>query len=206
MMEKIKDVFFIEGYGSNSNVYLLGDILIDTGTGNNKEYLFSEIKKAGILPEHISKIVNTHCHFDHVGGNHFFSAEVAIHELDAPVMENGDQMATLAYIFGKSFKPIKINQILKEGDKIGDFVVIHTPGHTPGGICLWDGEILISGDTVFANGGFGRLDLGGNLQDMTNSIQKLMELNVEYLLPGHGSWVKNGNKHIEWAYQMIKRF
>ncbi|MBU4534772.1 MAG: MBL fold metallo-hydrolase [Euryarchaeota archaeon] len=205
-MEKINDVFFIEGYGYDSNMYLIGDVLVDTGTGNNKEYLFSQLKMAGTSPGDISCIVNTHCHYDHVGGNSLFSAEIAIHELDAPAMESGDQMTTVSYMFGKSLEPVKIDHKLKEGNKIGDFKIIHTPGHTPGGICLWDGEILISGDTVFANGGFGRLDVGGNQHDMQNSINKLKDLGVEYLLPGHGPWVDNGQKHLELAYNMIKRF
>lgn len=50
---------------------------------------------------------------------------------------------------------------MEEGDKIKDFEVIHTPGHSKGAICLWDGENLISGDTVFGHGGVGRTDIGG---------------------------------------------
>lgn len=205
-MEKINEVFFIEGYGYDSNIYLIGDVLVDTGTGNNKEYLFSQLKMAGTSPENISCIVNTHCHYDHVGGNSLFSAEIAMHELDAPAMESGDQMATVSYMFGKHLEPVKIDHKLKEGNKIGDFKIIHTPGHTPGGICLWDGEILISGDTVFANGGLGRMDVGGNQRDMRNSINKLRDLGVEYLLPGHGPWVDNGQKHIELACDMINMY
>ena len=86
---------------------------------------------------------------------------------------------------------------LNEGDKVGDFEVIHTPGHSYGGICLWDGENLICGDTVFANGGYGRTDIGGNMDDLRNSLRKLNKLNVKYLFPGHGPWVDNGKKHIE---------
>lgn len=205
-MEQINDVFFIEGYGFDSNVYVVEDILIDTGSGVNKNYLYSEIKKTGINPEDIATIVNTHCHYDHVGGNHLFSAEVAIHELEAPAMEKADPMETVSYLFGRTLEPINIDRILKEGDKIADFEVLHTPGHSPGGICLWDGEILISGDTVFANGGFGRMDVGGNYQDMVNSIKKLLELDVKYLLPGHGPWASEGNQHIEWSYNLIKGF
>jgi glyoxylase-like metal-dependent hydrolase (beta-lactamase superfamily II) len=205
-MEKINDVVFIEGLGYDSNVYLIGDIMIDTGAGSNPDYLFSEIKKAGINPEDISKIVNTHCHHDHVGGNSLFEADIAIHHLDAPALENADSGAILSPMFGKSSEPMKVAQKLHEGDKIAEFEVIHTPGHTPGGICLYDGEILISGDTVFANGGFGRIDLGGNLQDMKNSLERLSKLYVKYLLPGHGPWVDNGNQHIKWAYEMLKGY
>ena len=62
-----------------------------------------------------------------------------------------------ACMFGKSMDKVKVDRLLQEGDKIHDFEVLHTPGHTPGGICLYNGETLISGDTVFADGGFGRV-------------------------------------------------
>ncbi len=205
-MEKINDVAFIEGKGYDSNIYVAGDIIIDTGTGENKKYVFSEILKAGINPADISTILNTHCHFDHVGGNSLFSGDIMIHEEDAEALESGDSMATAAYMFGKSTEPTKIAKKLQEGDKVADFEVIHTPGHTRGGICLFDGEILISGDTVFANGGIGRMDIGGSYEDMISSLEKLQKISAEYLLPGHGPWTNNAQQHIEMSYQMAKRF
>lgn len=203
-MEKINDVVFIEGLGYDSNIYLIGDVIVDTGTGMNQDYVFSEIEKAGMDPAEISHIVNTHCHFDHVGGNSLFEADISIHALDAPALENADSNAILGAMFGKSPAPMEVKTKLQEGDKVAGFEVIHTPGHTVGGICLWDGETLISGDTVFANGGFGRMDLGGSPSDMMRSLEKLNGLDVEYLLPGHGPWVENGRQHIRWAYEMLR--
>ena len=93
---------------------------------------------------------------------------------------------------------------LEEGDKIADFEVIHTPGHTSGGICLWDGENLISGDTIFAGGGVGRMDIGGDYQDMKNSVKKLMELDVKNIYPGHGPIVEGiGKEHIRMSYSIL---
>ncbi len=206
-MEKINDVWCIEGFGSDSNCYLFDDIIIDTGTGMKKDYLYQKIKEIGYNLEDISQIVNTHCHFDHVGGNYLFpNAKVSIHENDAEPIRSGDISSTAGFIFGKSIKRHDVDIELKKGDKISNFEVIHTPGHTIGGICLWDGEILISGDTVFANGGFGRMDIGGNSSDMVDSINLLSNLDVKYLLPGHGPWVKNGKRHIELAKQMIQSY
>lgn len=205
-MEKINDVIFIAGLGYDSNIYIAGDIIVDTGTGENADYIFSEILKANIDPKDISTIINTHCHFDHTGGNSLFSADIFIHSEDASALELGDNMATAAYMFGKSTKPSMITKKLKEGDKIADFEVIHTPGHTRGGICLYDGEILISGDTVFANGGIGRMDIGGNQEDMINSLKKLLKFDAEYLLPGHGPWTKNAHQHLKMSYQMASGF
>jgi glyoxylase-like metal-dependent hydrolase (beta-lactamase superfamily II) len=204
-MKKFNNITMIEGIGFDSNIYLFDDIIVDTGTGENFEYVFNSIKKAGFnMVEDIKRIINTHCHFDHTGGNHFFNAKIAIHQADAPAIENGDNIATAAYMFGKSLEPTKVDFHLKEGDKINDFEVIHTPGHTIGGICLYDGETLISGDTVFADGGFGRYDIGGDINVLRESIQKLSELDVEYLLPGHGPAVSNGSEHIKISNKIIK--
>ncbi len=65
--------------------------------------------------------------------------------------------------------------------------VIHTPGHTPGGICLYESETgsLFSGDTIFQAGGIGRCDLGGDLSDLIHSIELLTTLDTEVLYPGH---------------------
>jgi glyoxylase-like metal-dependent hydrolase (beta-lactamase superfamily II) len=154
--------------------------------------------------EDLSLIVNTHNHFDHVGGNHYLDLKVAMHLEDATPYEEGDDLATVAGIFGKSMGRMKVDLKLKEGDKIGEFEVLHTPGHTRGGICLYDGETLISGDTVFAGGGFGRVDLGGNQQDMVNSLERLSKLEVEKLLPGHGPWTDHGSENVGWARDLLK--
>ena len=207
-MEKINDIICIEGFGADSNCYLIDDILIDTGTGMDKGYLHQKIKECDVYPDDISMIVNTHCHFDHAGGNYLFpDAKVAIHEKDAPYVENENDPMTVGFLFGKSLERNDVDLILKEKDKIADFEVLHSPGHTPGGISLWDGEVLISGDTVFANGGFGRVDMvGGDIGEMGDSFKKLQELDVKYLLPGHGPWTDQGKRHIELASQMFLSF
>ena len=205
-MKKINDILMIEGFGSDSNIYVFDDVIVDTGTGDNIEYVRESLKKANLNISDISLIVNTHSHFDHVGGNKYFNSKLAIHEKDAPALENGNSIATASQMFGRSIEPQKVDFKLIEGDKIHDFEVIHTPGHTIGGICLYNGETLISGDTVFANGGFGRYDLGGDINMLRESLEKLSKLDVEYLLPGHGPAVDNGSEHINLSNRMIKGF
>ena len=81
---------------------------------------------------------------------------------------------------------------------------IHTPGHTKGGICLFDGENLITGDTIFAGGGVGRMDIGGDYGDMKNSVEKLLKLDVENIYPGHGPVVEgDGRQHIKLSYSLL---
>lgn len=205
-MQKINDIIMIEGKGFDCNVYLFEDVLVDTGTGENIDYIFKSIKQAGVNPDDLSLIVNTHNHYDHIGGNRYFDLKVAMHHEDALAMEKGDDMATAATMFGKSLGKMKVDWKLQEGDKIHDFEVLHTPGHTRGGICLYDGKTLISGDTVFADGGFGRMDLAGSVKDMRESLRRLSALEVENLLPGHGPYADEGSGHIQLAYKILKQF
>ena len=201
----MSDIVFIMGFNYDSNCYLINDnVLVDTGAGQNKEYLFSKLRENGVEPDNIEMIVNTHCHFDHIGGNHFFpNAKIAIHKLDAISIRNKDTLGTSLSAFDDADNS-RVDVELKDGDKIGDFEVIHTPGHTSGGICLWDGENLISGDTIFAGGGVGRMDIGGDYNDMKNSVEKLTKLDVVNIYPGNCPIVeKNGKDHIKLSYSFL---
>jgi glyoxylase-like metal-dependent hydrolase (beta-lactamase superfamily II) len=118
-------------------------------------------------------------------------------------MKNKDTLGTSLSAFENEDNS-RVDIELEDGDEIDDFKVIHTPGHTSGGICLWDGENLISGDTIFAGGGVGRMDIGGDYTDMKNSVKKLMELDVKNIYPGHGPMVElNGKEHIKMSYSFL---
>lgn len=201
-IRKINDIIVIGGMGYDSNVYVFDDIIVDTGTGQNMDYILKSIKEAGGSVDDLSLIVNTHHHYDHIGGNQYLDLEVAMHTNDASALEEGDQEALLTTMFGKSMEKMKVDHKLEEGDKIHDFEVLLTPGHTSGSICLYDGETLISGDTVFAGGGFGRVDLGGDMGDMRRSLERLSKLNIKYLLPGHGPAVEDGSRHVKMAHEI----
>ena len=198
------NIVFIPGYNMDSNCYLIGDMLVDTGTGFNEEYLISQIERQGVNRKDISLVVNTHCHFDHIGGNYLFDdAEIAVHEMDAISMKNKDDLGTSINAFENEANS-RVDIELKDGDEIRGFKVIHTPGHTSGGICLWDGVNLISGDTVFSHGGVGRFDIGGNFDDLRQSVFKLTQLDVINLLPGHGPIAEgNGKEHIKLSYSQF---
>ena len=201
----MSSIIFIIGFNYDSNCYLINNhILVDTGAGHNKDYLFSKLRENGVEPEDIDLIVNTHCHFDHIGGNHFFpNAKVAVHKYDAMSMKNKDTLGTSMSAFGQEDNS-RVDIKLDDGDEIEEFKVIHTPGHTKGGICLFDGENLISGDTIFAGGGVGRMDIGGDYQDMKNSVEKLLELDVKNIYPGRGPIVEiNGKEHLKMSYSLL---
>ena len=194
-MQVIKNIFLFGGFSKESNIYVVdGEVMVDTGSGE----VFNEIKKdiQYSVPNHmlINKIINTHCHYDHTGGNKkmrdWLNAEIFIHSADKKAMENGKTMAEL---FNSQSKAITIDSLLGNGDRIKtknfEFEVLHTPGHTPGSICLYDKqkEILISGDTIFRDG-IGRTDLpGGDIDALYRSLKNLSKYKIKYLLPGHGA-------------------
>lgn len=199
----IDDVIAIYGIANDSNYYVINkEILVDTGTGQYSDYLYSQLKENGIEVEDIKLIVNTHCHYDHVGGNKDFpNAKIAIGEIDGESILNEDEYNTCSTLFGRCIERKDVDIKLKQGDKIANFEVINTPGHSKGGICLWNGKTLICGDTVFAHGGVGRTDIGGDLEDLKESISKLRKLDVVNLLPGHGPIAEgNGKAHIEASF------
>lgn len=123
-------------------------------------------------------IINTHGHFDHVGANKRLNevtgAPILIHPLDAPML---NQLSNSAAAWGLSADNSPgPDRELKDGDKITfgkiTLTVIHTPGHSPGGISLYAGDDVFVGDALFA-GSIGRTDLpGGSFETLKESIQK----------------------------------
>ena len=199
LLKNIGDVVLIHLSSLDSNVYLLGDTIIDTGTGFNFVRLYEAFKQMKKDLKEIKLVINTHCHFDHTGGDgYFFNAKIAIHEDDAKAVEEGDDKLINAGFFDGKAKPRKVAKKLKDGDVISGLKVIHTPGHTPGSICLLDekNKMLFSGDTIFADG-VGRTDRpGGDEEKLEESINRIMELDFNILLPGHGEPILKDAKKV----------
>lgn len=173
--------------------YLIGcpetgeGLVVDPAAGIDQ--ILAEAKANKI---NIRYIVNTHGHVDHIAGNadmkNRTNAGIIVHEADAPMLTTTP--GTVLRMFGAKPSP-PADRTVKDGDTIEvgkvKLRVLHTPGHTPGGICLFvDGHVL-TGDTLFV-GGVGRTDLpGGSWRVLLKSIQeKLLCLPDETLvLPGH---------------------
>ena len=195
-------VKFIPGRGMYANAYVArGTVLVD----------------AGVTPmaieahrNTITHIILTHCHFDHIAYlpalQKMTGAQICIHEADAEGLKNDN--LSLAMHFGEHSPGIIPDIILHGGEVIEGYEIIHTPGHTPGSICLYDraSEELISGDTVFSDGAFGRYDFpGGSRSTLSDSIQKLTQLKVGGLYPGHGIPAReNGQRFIKAAAALIQ--
>ncbi len=168
--------------------------------GERDESIDAFIDSSGLK---VVAMVNTHCHFDHVGGNGYYrekyNVPLAIGYYDANCLKRTHLEAK---IFG-----IEIEQspepdiLLNDGDTLSvgfsKFKVIHTPGHTPGSICLYEPteKILFSGDTLFFES-VGRWDLpGGNYEILMDSVKRLFELPDDVVVyPGHGEPTQIGHE------------
>ena len=152
------------------------------------------LQKLSELKLKVKYIVNTHGHFDHVGGNKEIKdatgAELLIHAQDAPMLEHLSQAASSFGLRCDNSPPP--DRTIDEGDEIqvGNITlkVIHTPGHSPGGVSLHADGFLFVGDTLFS-GSIGRTDLpGGNFDTLKSSIRnKIFPLGDEVrVFTGHG--------------------
>ena len=178
-----------------TNCYIVGckdtkeGAIIDPG-GDAKRIL-AEVERLGLK---IKYVINTHGHFDHTLANKEVvkatGARLAIHSADAPMLSKGGG-AFFFGIMGKASPPADV--ILDEGQVLIlgeiELKVLHTPGHSPGSICLYSEEegVLFDGDVLF-NMGMGRYDLpGGDYRVLMESIQRLLALPDETTVyPGHG--------------------
>ncbi|MCW4049239.1 MAG: MBL fold metallo-hydrolase [Candidatus Bathyarchaeota archaeon] len=210
------------GYGlspqGDCNIYLVngGDelALIDTGGGFGVKDILGNVKADGFDPKKITKVLITHCHFDHIGGNYDLKNELGCniisHDSDKTPIETLDELSlyTMAQERGLEFKATKVDATVKEGDKVqvGDVSlnVVHNPGHTPGCISFLldedDGKRgLLCGDIAGPSGNLGYINGPGfNLDDWKMSIKKLVDLSPDRLYPGHNTFILNNAKeHLE---------
>ncbi len=179
-----------------TNCYLFIDgetresLLIDPGSDADAIDKFIEKNRLKLV-----MILNTHCHFDHVGGNKHYKEKYGVplaigcYDIDCLKRAHLDSK-----IFGIDIEESPEPDILlRDGDTIQvgnfEFLVFHTPGHTPGSICLYEPteKVLFSGDTLFFES-VGRWDLpGGDYPSLMNSLNRLLQLPLETVVyPGHG--------------------
>jgi hydroxyacylglutathione hydrolase len=177
-----------------TNCYLIGDehtkevAVIDPG--DTVEALEQEIDQKGYQ---VQRILLTHGHFDHIMGVERliekYHSKVALHQKDAECIFKLN--SSFEQLEDNKFDQIPIATLLHDGDTISvgsvSLKVIHTPGHTPGSICLFTNDILFSGDTLFHHS-VGRTDFPfGSDKDLVNSVQRLYQLPDDTkVYPGHG--------------------
>jgi glyoxylase-like metal-dependent hydrolase (beta-lactamase superfamily II) len=180
-------ICWLKEIGWRANSYICGGILVDAS---------QPVTMVAPYKDQIETIILTHGHFDHMANlaalADLCNANVCIGEGDLAFLT--DDTLSLAPYFG-AHSPEFAAVPLMDGAMIDDFVVIHTPGHTRGSICLYREEdgALITGDTLLPRGSFGRTDLPtGNHTDIVASINRLATLRVESLWCGHDVPILSG--------------
>ena len=148
--------------------------------------------RAAVGDRRVAAVLLTHGHFDHMlYASHFLDggARLFVNEEDVPMLSSS--MLNLSGMIGQKIRLPHPDVLLRDGETVEtagiEFLVLHTPGHTKGSVCLLTGQNLFSGDTLFY-AGCGRTDLpGGDPEAMERSLQRLLLLRGDIAVyPGHG--------------------
>jgi glyoxylase-like metal-dependent hydrolase (beta-lactamase superfamily II) len=208
------EVHKVSGAIFDGNVYLVmaeKPVLVDAGM--SPEPTLKNIKKY-LDPREIEMIILTHCHHDHTGAapalKEATGADLLLHKAEIGCI--GDDLTTVAYLFGLDPPEYKVDGTLSEGMvlDLGDcrLEVLETPGHSHGSVCLYEPEekALFSGDTVFPGGSVGRTDMyGGNTEQLVRSIERLARLDVCVMYPGHMEVTKRDvNRQIQSSLRFAR--
>jgi hydroxyacylglutathione hydrolase len=204
----------------DSHVYVIGDpasndlSMIDVGLTGKGNYKLQSMKKMDIKLDAVKRIIMTHTHLDHIGclseiQKAIPGAELWVHRLEAEPLEKGDDrgvygmnefkgMCQMQYGLKADAFKFKVDRKLEDGDILDmggmNWEVIHIPGHSMGGIALYhlSLKILIPGDVIYADYAIGRFDLhGADADQLKKSLNRLAELDIDILLPGHNQIVKS---------------
>lgn len=188
-----------------ANCYIVGSsatkqgMIIDPGA--DAETILRTVQQTGLS---ISLIVITHAHMDHVGALRAVqartNAQFAVHEAEKGFVFSAPMRMLTSLGISPVKSPPRPDRLLKDGDCIDvddlHFEVLHTPGHSSGGICLWGQGVVFSGDTLFSLG-IGRTDFPGCSHErlMKSIHEKLMVLPDETIVyPGHGPTTTVGDE------------
>jgi len=201
MKKEADGVWRIDGLVADClNVYLVGDVLIDAATRWHSWHL-----RRKLHGHDLSMVALTHCHPDHQGAAWFlcrqYGIPLACHEADVPAMDGSGPMRPKTFIVHwlgdlVAGPPMKVARILREGDVVAGFRVVHAPGHTPGHVIYFreSDRVAIAGD-VLANISFATLQPGLRLPPSAfctdplqnlKSAELLASLNPRLVLFGHG--------------------
>jgi glyoxylase-like metal-dependent hydrolase (beta-lactamase superfamily II) len=201
-------------FENNCNSFYFGEplyILFDPGLKNYVDLLLKNLKDDGIDESEIKYLVNTHCHPDHFEGTlNFIDKDVKLCMNSEEIKFFNQEGPRFFEMFNMPFPQVDFDITLDEGPwMVGDteLQIYHTPGHSPGSVSIYwpEKKTLVCGDLVFENS-FGRVDFpGGNGELLKKSIEKISQLDIEILLPGHMEII-TGKENVQKNFQLIKQY
>jgi glyoxylase-like metal-dependent hydrolase (beta-lactamase superfamily II) len=199
LVELRPNIWRISAHPPGSHVYLINDrhkrVLIDSGIERNIDHMILHLGELGLTPADIDLVINTHEHFDHIGGNPLFfeTAFIAAHRFAATKIELQDEYVTRAKENFQDTEKFLVHLWLENRQLIvtGDYKlkVLHVPGHTSGCIAIYEPfhHFMFTGDTLLAGGKLPPITESGSAGDYVNSLERLATMKIKSIFPGHGS-------------------
>lgn len=212
------------GYVLGCNVYLIYDddqwILIDIGYSETVGEIIQLIRELDFPFSGCQMLIATHADVDHIQGlaqaKSILRCAVAAHPLAAAPMKSGDRIKTFALIEAQGIDmempPVEVDQLLNDGDQVAvgklKLDVWLTPGHTDSQLVFRMGDLLFSGDNIYRDGSVGAIDAhhGSDLVAFINSLKRIKESDVTWLLPSHGPIFKKDDALIEGAIKRLEGY
>lgn len=197
-----------------------GPVLVDTGYVRHAPFTLALLRSANVLgAQPLRKVVNTHCHSDHMGGNaalaRAYGCPVAVPEGEAAMIEAWDERSLLLDYADQSAERFRVDEILRAGERHRwgdlDWEAIAAPGHDMGALCFFNERhgLLISGDALWSNG-FGfvmppQIDPEA-LPATRATLDRLAALPIRIVVPGHGDPFDDVGGALARAYRRVESF
>ena len=198
------EVNFQAGQVLGCNVYVVFDaeewLLIDIGYEDTVDEIVELVRQLDFPLSQCKTLIATHADVDHIQGlakaKQLLKTNVTAHPLAAKSLEEGDRLKTFAEIDAQDIHldmpAVTVEKLVNEGDIISvgslQLEVWHTPGHTDSQLSFRLGELLFSGDNIYRDGCVGAIDAhhGSNIPDFIESLKRIRQSDVKWLLPSHG--------------------
>lgn len=206
------------------NVYLVFDkdewILIDIGYQETVDEILEMIRQLDFPLSNCKTLVATHADVDHIQGlakaKQILRTSVTAHSKAIEPLRKGDKLWTFAEIPAQGLKlempPVEVEHVVEDGSKIqvGDLSleVWSTPGHTDSQLAFRLGDLLLSGDNLYRDGGVGAIDAhhGSDLRAFIRSLERIRDSDVKWLLPSHGPIFKKDSAMIQRTIDRISQY
>lgn len=197
------------------NVYLIYDdsewALIDIGYNDTVDEIIEIIRQIDFPLSRCRTLIATHADVDHIQGlaraQQLLKTTVTAHPLAAKPLQQGDPILTFAKIAAQGINmempPVNVDQLVNDGDRIAiggiELEVWHTPGHTDSQLSFRLGKLLFSGDNIYRDGCVGAIDAhhGSNIPDFIQSLRRIQQSDIEWLLPSHGPMFRKDDQLLQ---------